>query len=159
MFKIFNDELRCDHDIVLGEASLVSVASAGIIASKDSWFLKRWFQEYQTYKDESWGLNAVMVPLALWQLFPEEANVLQCVLNRPNWLEHNILQHGLFDWSEHFTVHLTTRFMDEFDRKRTLAQFAVLETSYGEIARFVLWGRAEKFDVRPWILHPDFNKI
>ena len=153
------DELRRDHDIVLGEASLVSVASAGIIASKDSWFLKRWFQEYQTYKDESWGLNAVMVPLALWQLFPEEANVLQCVLNRPNWIEYNILQHGLFDWSKHFTVHLTTRFMDEFDRKRTLAQFAVLETSYGEIARFVLWGSAEKFDVRPWILHPDFNKI
>ena len=153
------DELRRDHDIVLGEASHTSVASSGIIASKESWFLKRWFQEYQNYKDESWGLNAVVVPLALWQLFPEEAKVLTCVFNRPNWLEYNILQHGLFDWSKHFTVHLTTRYMDEFDRKRTLAQFAVLETSYGEIARFVLWGSAEKINIRQWILHPDFNKI
>ena len=99
------DELRRSYDIALGAESLTSQGSAGMIASRESRFLKRWFQEYRTYKDESWGLNAVLVPLALWRSFPEEDNVVPLVLDRPNWWERDVLHHGLFDWSEHLTVH------------------------------------------------------
>ena len=153
------DELRRDNDIVLGEASPISLANGGIIANKNSWFLKRWFQQYQTFNDALWGANSVQTALALWQLFPEEIKVVPVTMMRPNWMEYNMLHHGLMDWSEHYTMHLSTRYMDEFDKSRTLAQFAVLQTTYGEIARFVLWGSSDKLDVRPWILHPDFNKV
>ena len=101
------DELRRSYDIVLGAESLTSQGSAGMIASRESRFLKRWFQEYRAYKDESGGLNAVLVPLALWRSFPEEDNVVPLVLDRPNWWERDVLHHGSFDWSEHLTVHLS----------------------------------------------------
>ena len=73
---------------------------------------------------------------------------------RPNWLKFQMLHNGFFDWSRHYTVHLTTRFMDEFDRKRTLTQFAVLNTSYGEVARKVLWGDSSFRDVQNEVLNP-----
>ena len=65
-----------------------------------------------------------------------------------------MLHKGFFDWSNHFTLHLSTRYMDQSDRNRTILQFAVLNTSYGEVARHVLWGNPEQKDISPWILHP-----
>ena len=153
------DALRRDHDIVLGEASPLSVANGGIISNKNSWFLKRWFQQYQSFNDALWGADSVQTALALWQLFPEEVEVVQVRMMRPNWMEYQILHHGLMDWSDHWTVHLSTRYFDKFDRKRTLDQFARLRTSYGEIARFIFWGSPELVDVKEWVLHPDFDKV
>ena len=35
---------------------------------------------------------------------------------RPNWMEYHMLHHGLVDWSDHWTVHLSTRYFDQFTR-------------------------------------------
>ena len=147
------DDLR-RHDMVLGEESHISLANGAVLASKDSWFLKRWFQEYENFDDKHWGISSTQTPMALWQLFPEEIHVVEVLMMRPNWLKFQMLHNGFFDWSRHYTVHLTTRFMDEFDRKRTLTQFAVLNTSYGEVARKVLWGDSSFRDVQNEVLNP-----
>ena len=152
------DDLRKDHDIVLGKESAISLANGAILANRDSWFLKKWFQEYQTYAGK-WGKNSVMVPLVLWQLFPDQIHVVDIYMIRPNWKETSMLHNGLVDWSKHWTIHLSTRIMPEKDKQRTIAQFAQLDTTYGEIARHVLWGSTSKKDVTPWVLHPDFNKL
>ena len=147
------DGLR-GRDIVLGEESLISLANGIILASKDSWFLRRWFQEYQNFNDGDWGISSVQTPRALWQLFPDRIHVVEMLMARPNWLEYQMLHRGFFDWSKHYTVHLTTRFFDEYDKKRTLSQFAVLNTSYGEVARKVLWGDASFRGVQNEVLNP-----
>ena len=149
------DHLRREHDIVLGEGSHISLANAGILANENSWFLKRWFQEYQSFNDEKWGISSVQTPMALSRLFPAEIHVVEVVMMRPNWFEYKVLHHGFFDWSNHLTLHLSTRFMDESDKKRNILQFAVLNTSYGEVARYVLWGETPTRDITPWILHPN----
>ena len=153
------DALRRDHGIVLGEASPISVANGGILANKNSWFLKRWFQQYQSFDDSLLGANSVQTALALWQLFPEEVEVVQVRMFRSNWMEYHMLLHGLVDWSDNWTVHLPTRKFVQLDKKRTLSQFARLRTSYGEIARFVFWGSPDLEDVKDWILHPDFDNV
>ena len=145
--------LRRDHDIVLGEASPISLANGGILANKNSWFLKRWFQEYQNFNDDQWGESSVKTPMALWRVFPNEIHVVEVVMMRPNWMEYKMLHHGFFDWSNHFTLHLSARYMDEFDKNRNMLQFAILNTSYGEVARYVLWGESPTLDITPWILH------
>ena len=148
------DSLRRDHDIVLGEASPISLANGGILANKNSWFLKRWFQEYQNFTDGQWGKSSVKTPMALWQIFPEEIHVVEVTMMRPNWMEYKMLHHGFFDWSKHLTLHLSVRFMDKWDKKRNILQFAILNTSYGEVARYILWGETPTRDITPWILHP-----
>ena len=153
------DDFRRNYDITLGKESEISLANGAIVASKDSWFLKRWFQEYQNFRSRMWGLNSVQVPLVLWQYFPGDVHVVEVHMMRPNWSEMMLFHDGVIDWSKHWTVHLSTRYMPEKDKKRTLAQFALLETTYGEVARWVLWGSASKKDIAPWVLHPDFNKI
>ena len=152
------DGLRKDHDIVLGKESSISLANGAILANRNSWFLKKWFQEYQTY-DGEWGKNSVKVPLVLWKLFPDQIRVVDIYMIRPNWKETSMLHEGLVDWSKHWTIHLSARYLPDKDRRRTIAQFARLETTYGEIARHVLWGSATKKDVTSWVLHPDFNKF
>ena len=147
------DELR-KYNIVLGEESLISLANGAVLTNKDSWFLKRWFQEYENFDDGHWGISSVETPRALWQLFPEEIHVVEVLMMRPNWLEYQMLHHGFFDWSNHYTVHLSTRFMDKFDKFRTLTQFAVLNTSYGEVARKILWGDSSFRDVQTEVLNP-----
>jgi len=141
------DELR-KYNIVLGEESLISLANGAVLTNKDSWFLKRWFQEYENFDDGHWGISSVETPRALWQLFPEEIHVVEVFMMRPNWREYQMLHRGFFDWSNHYTVHLTTRYMDKFDKHRTLTQFAVLNTSYGEVARKILWGDSSLRDVQ-----------
>ena len=153
------DPLRRDHDIVLGKESELSLANGAILVNKNSWFLKRWFQEYQTFSSKNWGLNSVQVPFVLWQFFPDKIHVVEIYMMRPNWSEMDAFHNGLIDWSKHWTVHISTRYMPEKDRRRTIAQFALLETTYGEVARHVLWGNTTKKDIDHWVLHPDFNKI
>lgn len=160
------DDLRRDSDIVLGKATPISLANGGILASKDSWFLKKWFLEYQSFKATDgpspgpgeWGKNSVQVPFVLWKLFPEKIRVIEVHMFRPSWDVH-LLFDGLIDWSDHWTIHLSTRNMPEADKRRTLSQFALLETTYGELARHVLWGSPSLKDVGSWILHPDFDKL
>ena len=47
--------------------------------------------------------------------------------------------------------------MIKFDGKkeRTLKELAVLNSTYGEIARFIIWGDSEPRDVSDWIFHCD----
>ena len=161
------DDLRRDHDIVLGKESILALANGIIVANRNSWFLKKWFLEYQSYKTlsghkedpEGWGRNSVQVPLVLWQRFPDQIHVIEVHMVRPNGWEMKTFYNGLVDWSKHWTIHVSTRWMPEKDKRRTFAQFALLETTYGEVARFVLWGSTSKKDVKPWMLHPDFNKL
>ena len=104
-------------------------------------------------------MNSVQVPFVLWQFFPDTIHVVEIYMMRPNWTEMDAFHDGLIDWSKHWTVHISTRYMPEKDRRRTIAQFALLETTYGEVARHVLWGNSTKKDIDHWVLHPDFNKI
>ena len=160
------DDLRRDSDIVLGKDTPVSLANGGILANKNSWFLKKWFMEYQSFKATDgpspgpgeWGKNSVQVPFVLWKLFPEKIRVIEIHMFRPSWDIH-LLFEGLIDWSDHWTIHLSTRNMPEVDKRRTFGQFALLETTYGEVARHVLWGNSSLKDVGSWILHPDFDKL
>ena len=160
------DDLRRDSDIVLGKDTPISLANGGILANKKSWFLKKWFQEYQNFIATDgpspgageWGKNSVQVPFVLWKLFPDKIRVIEIYMFRPSWDIH-LLFTGLIDWSNHWTIHLSTRNMPDVDKHRTFGQFALLETTYGGLARHVLWGNSTVKDVTPWILHPDFDKL
>jgi len=148
------DELRRTNDFVLGEENYDALANSIIMANKNSWFLKRWFQEYKTFNDSIWSESSCFVPWSMWQLFPNDIHVVKEKMLRPNWEEITYMYRELFDWSENFTVHLFSRFMPHVDgtAERTLMELAVLNTTYGEIARHVFWDSKDFHSVKEWLL-------
>ena len=82
--------LRRGSDIVLGEASPISLANGGILANEKSWFLRRWFGEYRNFDDGKWGESSVKTPMALWRVFPGKVRVVEVTMMRPNWMEYKV---------------------------------------------------------------------
>ena len=67
---------------------------------------------------------------------------------RPNWEEIVLTYRKVWDWSKNFSIHLYARFMPLVDKPdRTIDEIKYLNTTYGEIARFVLFGTSTLFDL------------
>nr|CAB3262881.1 uncharacterized protein LOC100184557 [Phallusia mammillata] len=142
------------NDLVLGEESEMDLANGVILAKRDSWFLKRWFWEYKYFDDGQWGKSSVVVPWGLWKSFPDKIFVVKQKICRPNWKEVKLLFHELIEWKDHYVMHLYSRFMKDLDGKteRPLKELAVLNTTYGEVARHAIWGNYRGRDVTNWIV-------
>ena len=64
-----------ENEMVLGEENYDALANTIILASKDSWFLKRWYWEYRNFDDNIWSHHSCFVPWSIWHLFPDSINV------------------------------------------------------------------------------------
>ena len=61
---------------------------------------------------------------------------------RPNWEEIYILYKNHYDFSNNYAIHLYARFLTQVDKlegDRTIDELVTLDTTYGEIARFVMF--------------------
>ena len=61
---------------------------------------------------------------------------------RPNWEEIYILYKNHYDFSNNYAIHLYARFLTQVDKlegDRTIDELVNLDTTYGEIARFVMF--------------------
>ena len=160
------DDLRHNDDIVLGLYEYNRIGNAAILANKNSFLLKKWFLEYQNFEPKNkklWLRSSMDAPLKLATVFPEEVRLIDPYMMRPNHNEMKAFFKGLIDWSQHWTVHLMPRQLREVPDFNylvdiTIPQFAILDSTYGEVARYVLWGDSKVKSIKNWIMHPDFNK-
>ena len=144
-----NLESLMENEVVLGEENNDALANTVIMAKKGAWFLKRWYWEYKyDFDDEVWSKHSCFVPWSLWHLFPDKVYVQIEKMVRPNWEEVTSIYRRVWDWHENFTIHLYSRFMPLVDKaERTIDELKYLDTTYGQIARFILFG-----DERLWKL-------
>lgn len=155
--------LRKEKKVVMGLFDKDLLANAAILANKDSTFLRRLFNVYRKFDSSKFVKDSMVLPMILSQLYPDEIRVEKTSMMRPNYLKDELRAffNGLIDLTGHYTVHLNARWQEgEFEKEsgRTIAQFAVLNTTYGEVVRRALWDDPAVKDVTPWILHPGFNK-
>ena len=158
------EELRKKDKLVLGRFTENLVANAIIVANRDSWFLQKWFYEYRNFYDAersdvtsiNVGLSMV-VPRILSQLYPDQIHIEETRLMRPNDKETSYFFEGLIDMKDHLTVHMNMRWAGK-DSDRTIAELAILNTTFGEVSRLALWNDTVIKDLSPWVLHPQFNK-
>nr|CAB3262879.1 uncharacterized protein LOC100184557 [Phallusia mammillata] len=143
-----------DNDLVLGEESERTLGNGVILTTKDSWFLHRWFLEYTYFKDGDWAHNSVRVPWALWRIFPNQITVVKSMILRPNWREVKYIYNNRYNWNNNYVMHLYSRNLWRYDGvvERTLKELAVLQSTYGEVARHAIWGDARARDVTEWIV-------
>ena len=67
---------------------------------------------------------------------------------RPNWEEIVLTYRKVWNWRNNFSIHLYARFMPLVDKpERTIDEIKYLNTTYGEIARFVLFGKSKLFEL------------
>ena len=68
----------------------------------------------------------------------------QKITFRPNWEEVFLLYGTNWDWSKNLAVHLYARFIPLIDKlDRTEDEIKTLNSTYGEIARFILYDNKE----------------
>ncbi|XP_076801647.1 uncharacterized protein LOC143446067 isoform X2 [Clavelina lepadiformis] len=154
------DSLRMD-EMTLSESNVDSLANGIIFANRHSWFLQRWYWEYKYFVDAHWGKNSVLVPWAMWKLFPDKIKVVKKLICRPNWSELSYIFHELYDWHQNYILHLYARYLKTWDGKeeRSLKELAVLNTTYGQIARHVIWGDERVRDITDWIVTCNISQI
>jgi len=102
------DELRV-HEMVLGEENYDALANSVILASKNAWFLHRWYHEYQNFNGTRWSDSSCFVPWSLWRFFPGTVTIIKEKMLRPNWEEIEFTYLLLWDWRNSYTVHLFSR--------------------------------------------------
>nr|XP_039252113.1 uncharacterized protein LOC120329532 [Styela clava] len=142
-----------NNSMVLGEENYDALANSMVLSNRNSWFLRRWYQEYQTFNGSKWSHSSCFVPWSLWMIFPNTIHIVKETLLRPNWEEIKYIYHELWDWSHNYAMHLYSRFMRALDGtpERSLRELAILNTTYGEISRFILWGSKEPRDITDWV--------
>ena len=102
------NELRV-HEMVLGEENYDALANSVILASKNAWFLHRWYSEYKNFNGTRWSDSSCFVPWSLWRFFPTTVTVIKEKMLRPNWEEIEFTYLLLWDWRKSYTVHLFSR--------------------------------------------------
>ena len=157
------EELRKQDKLVLGRFTENLVANAIIVANRDSWFLQKLFYEYRNFygiSGDETKINvrlSMVVPRTLSQLYSDQVHIEETRLMRPNNKENSYFFKGLIDMKDHLTVHMNMRWAGK-DSRRTIAELAVLNTTFGEVSRLALWNDTAIKDLSPWVLHPQFNK-
>lgn len=159
------NQLRRKEKAVMGMFSEIWLGNAAILSNKNSSFLRRWFYQYSDFDGNDMDLFvkwSMKVPMMLSLQYPDEIHVEKTRMMRPNKRREELhaFFRGLIDLTDHYTVHVNARWQKDYDkqRNRTIAQLAVLKTTYGEVARRALWDDPAVKDVTPWVLHPGFNK-
>lgn len=67
------------HDFVMGQEGkdgLIGLCNAVILASKDSKFLKTWFESYSSFNSSIWSYHSVILPKELAVKYPSEITIL-----------------------------------------------------------------------------------
>lgn len=137
------------HIPTVGVESVASLQNCFQISPPNSPIYYRWLQEYKFYENIMMGPFSVMKLWALWQKFPDEINAVQVLLVRPNWQEVKFLDKQYFDWSQHVTMHLSARFMQDKLAKRgwkfeNVTDIECIDNVFGEVTRQVIMGHYER---------------
>ncbi|CBY20775.1 unnamed protein product [Oikopleura dioica] len=131
------DEFR-SKEIVLGEENYDALANSIILAKKNTWFMKRWLWEYRYY-DQTWSSQSCFAPWSIWHLFPDSIHIVKNTLLRPNWEEIALIYKKRWNWRHNYSIHLFSRFIPYLDDPdRPLEEIRKLNSTYGEIANFIL---------------------
>ena len=87
-----------DNSVVLGEEGVNAqwgLANAVILAEPNAPFLKRWYEEYRSFRsmghDEYWAEHSVRVPSALAKAYPDELTILpRTAFYWPGWEDEGL---------------------------------------------------------------------
>ncbi|XP_070569797.1 uncharacterized protein [Ptychodera flava] len=128
------------YEFVIGQPAAHIFNNGMIVATKNSTFLKMFYDSYKSYDGDCFTCNSGQRPFQLSRQNPELVHVEQSSVVEWN---HVNLFFGKYKWWENrYTIQVWIRayFETWSDEKFTADNVRELDTSYGEIARYIYYG-------------------
>jgi Glycosyltransferase sugar-binding region containing DXD motif/Alpha 1,4-glycosyltransferase conserved region len=98
------------NDIVLAyeDDAKHFIGNAVILAKRNSAFIRRWYDAYQSFDGNCWTCHSVALAQKLASLYPNEVTVLPTeTFYRPSWNEgRKLFASSDYDFSRNYAVHL-----------------------------------------------------
>lgn len=155
------DDLLC-HSAVLGQQGLtdskVGLANAVILAEPEAPFLKRWLEQYRSFRsqglDEYYNEHSVKVPAELAGLYPEDVHVLpQTAFYWPLWtpehLEWIFASNRRVDTGDSYATHLWESHAWKYLEGLTPGQVRRQNTNFAVWVRPYLEGLSGRYGATP----------
>lgn len=133
------------YPVVMGREDSDALCNGIIIAMRGAPFLRLMLEQYHSYQgpQEIWGEKSVVNSNKLAQLYPHLVHVEETSLNRPGPLESAQIYGGRYDWKKNYAVHLWIRMWPQEKRPKGLEDIRNSTTTFGEIARLIIFGSPE----------------
>lgn len=147
----FDDLLN--HPAVLGQEGINAergLANAVILAEPQSQFLRRWLEEYHSFRSERWSEHSVALPARLARAYPSEITILpHTAFFWPLWIEEHL------DWifasnrpipidqnyANHLWEHVAWKYLEDLTPRRVRS----VDTNFHLWARPLLDGLPDNF--------------
>ncbi|XP_077867482.1 uncharacterized protein LOC144356690 [Saccoglossus kowalevskii] len=134
-------------DFVMGKASHNALNNGIIISSKNSKFLKLFYESYLYFNSSCWSCNSAYASYELSQVYPHLIRIEDNSLAQPNHQQTDLIFYGHFRWWEgHFTIHTWIRVFLKRARVHiyfTPENIRILDSAFGEMCRFIYYGRVD----------------
>ncbi|ESO90684.1 hypothetical protein LOTGIDRAFT_163922 [Lottia gigantea] len=124
------------HQMVMAHESKDNLGNAVIISKKMAPFLDVWFRNYNSYDPKRWGYHSTYLPLELSKRYPDLIHIENRTFFDLDLSRIYELYYGHVEWSESTAVHLYVRWIKKYF---TLNELRTMDTSIGEIARFIMY--------------------
>ena len=146
------EELR-KYPCTIGLEQDTKACGSVIVCAKTSFFLYMWINAYlDDYRIEEWAYNTGQVPFKLARRYPHLVHVDKNRLNRPNFKELDMIWGPTeFKWEKNYAVHTWYRLWKDTSPyyhgvEPNEENIKTWNSSFGEMARTVLYGRKELMD-------------
>jgi hypothetical protein len=136
------DPLLYINDVVMGQQDdSKAVCNAVLLSKKESKFLQRLHDSYQSFNQNCWDCHSVLVAGYLASIYPFEITVLPTkAFFRPSWHEEKALfKSNNYDFTENYACHL----WNKVNNKKYLSQLTptialTADTTFARILRHAI---------------------
>ncbi|KAJ8311505.1 hypothetical protein KUTeg_010860 [Tegillarca granosa] len=111
-----------------------------IISAPNATFLNIWKSTYKTFTAFEWDYHSCAIPYLLRDKYPDIFHVEERSLVYPSGPDKRLIHDTVYDWSNNYAIHLWHR---TFNTHYNPESVKMLNTTYGQIARFVLYNNSD----------------
>lgn len=141
------DNLR-NYSVVMGiETDGLNLGNGMFLASPGAKFLDLWYDSYQSFNDEEWGVHSTIMPYKLNHIFPKlNVHVLDVLFKPTNRMLLYEMYTRTYNWTNLYGVHLYSRYSKRYMSRKLES----LDSSMGEMTRRILYGDSQACFAKEW---------
>ncbi|XP_070533447.1 uncharacterized protein [Ptychodera flava] len=134
------------YDYVVGRQTSDGLNNGIILASKDSEFLRVFYESYRNYKPSCYSCISIKYHNDLAKEHQHLVHIENYSLVQPNFDKWRTIFYGKFDWPDnHYTIHL---WIKQYKNKHKGFSFnseniKSLDTAFGEMCRYIYYGTSD----------------
>lgn len=140
-FRSF-DHLLNLSDVVMAnqDDDKKSTGNSIILAKKNSMFLKRWYDAYQSFDSNCWACHSVLLPGQLASLYPNEIQLLPAqTFYKPGWRETQKFFHeNTYNFTSNYASHMWNKINEDHLSKLTPRSIFKMNNTFGRMVRYAI---------------------